>query len=75
MATIYTPTGLLVYLAGVLPCIMSQYRLCPMRNNAMKIRCLKILLTLPAPCISESCTENKLEFLFSHFFVVPQKVL
>ena len=30
-------------------------------------------LTLPAPCILEN--KNKLNFLFSHFFVVPQKVL
>ena len=33
-------------------------------------------LTLPAPCISESCIKMKidLKFYFSHFFVVPQKV-
>ena len=30
-------------------------------------------LTFPAPCISEN--KNKFNFLFSHFFVVPQKVL
>ena len=30
-----------------------------------------ILLTILAPCISESCIQIKL----SHFFVVPQKVL
>ena len=28
-----------------------------------------------APCISESYIKLKLKFLFSHFFVVPQKVL
>ena len=44
------------------------------------------LLTLPVPCISESCIEVKIKFffslfshffhsLFSHFFVVPQKFL
>ena len=35
------------------------------------------LLTLNVPCISESCIEVKikLSFLFSHFFVVGQKVL
>ena len=32
-------------------------------------------LTLPVPCISESCIEIKIKFLFSHFFVVSQKVL
>ena len=34
-------------------------------------------LTLPVPYISESCIEIKitLNFLFSHFFVVPEKVL
>ena len=34
-------------------------------------------LTLNVPCISESYIEIKikLKFLFSHFFVVPQKVL
>ena len=30
-------------------------------------------LTLNVPCISESCIETKVKFLFSHFFVVPQK--
>ena len=30
-------------------------------------------LTLNVPCISESCIEIKVKFLFSHFFVVPQK--
>ena len=32
---------------------------------------------LPVPRISESCIEIKIKFLFlfSHFFVVPQKVL
>ena len=35
-----------------------------------------LLLTLNDPCISESCIEKKkVKFLFSHFFVVPQKVL
>ena len=35
------------------------------------------VLTLPVPYISESCIEikMKLKFLFSHFFVLPQKVL
>ena len=33
------------------------------------------MLTLDIPCISESCIEIKIKFLFSHFFVVPQKVL
>ena len=34
-------------------------------------------LTLNVPCISESYIEIKikLKFLFSHFFLVPQKVL
>ena len=31
-------------------------------------------LTFPVLCISQSCVEIKLEFLFSHFFVVPEKV-
>ena len=31
------------------------------------------LTTLNNPCISESCIEVKSKFLFSHFFVVPQK--
>ena len=35
----------------------------------------KFLLTLPAPCITESYIQVKIKFLFSHFFVVPQKVL
>ena len=35
-----------------------------------------LLLTLNDPCISENCIEKKkVKFLFSHFFVVPQKVL
>ena len=33
-------------------------------------------LTLKDPSISENCMEIKIELnLFSHFFVVPQKVL
>ena len=33
------------------------------------------MLTLNISCISESCIEMKIKFLFSHFFVVAQKVL
>ena len=33
------------------------------------------MLTLNMPCISESCIEMKIKFLFSHFFVVAQKAL
>ena len=36
--------------------------------------CLWINLTLPVLYISESCIEIKVKFLFSHFFVVLQKV-
>ena len=32
-------------------------------------------LTLNVPCISESCVEIKIKFLFWHFSVMPQKVL
>ena len=34
-----------------------------------------ILLTLPIPCISESCIKIKINwnFLFSHFYMVPPK--
>ena len=32
-------------------------------------------LTLNVPCISESCVEVKIKFLFWHFSVMPQKVL
>ena len=32
------------------------------------------MLTLPVQCISESCLEMKIK-LFSHFFVMPQRVL
>ena len=35
-------------------------------------------LTLPAPCISENCIKVKINlifFLFSHVFMMPQKVL
>ena len=35
---------------------------------------LKLSLTLPDPCISESGIKIKVKFLFSHLFVVPQKV-
>ena len=35
---------------------------------------LWINLTLPVLYISESCIEIKVKFLFSHFFVVLQKV-
>ena len=33
------------------------------------------VLTLPSPSISEICIkiQKELKFLFSHFFVVPQK--
>ena len=33
----------------------------------------KLILSLKNLFISESCTEIKVKFLFSHFFVVPQK--
>ena len=35
----------------------------------------KLILSLKNLFISESCTEIKVKFLLSHFFVVPQKVL
>ena len=43
-------------------------------DNRMTVR---LLLNLPVPCISEIYIEIqiKLNFLFSHFFVVPQTVL
>ena len=33
------------------------------------------ILILPTPCIPESYIKVKIRFLFSHYFVVPQKVL
>ena len=36
----------------------------------------KLLLTLPAPVpVPDEDQENQVKFLFSHFFVLPQKVL
>ena len=46
-----------------------------MVTNASFHICMTVQLTLPVPCISESCIEIKIKFLFSHFFEVPQKVL
>ena len=34
----------------------------------------KLFLELLIPCISESCIEVKVKFLFSHFFVVPSGI-
>ena len=33
------------------------------------------MLILPAPYISESCIKIEIKFLFSQFFVVPQKLI
>ena len=50
------------------PSMVSKYFNC---NDNLQ----KPILTLNVPCISESSIEITIKFLFSHFFVVPQKVL
>ena len=45
-------------------------------SRLFKISRLPVFLkSLPVPCISEGFIEIKIKFSFSHFFVVPEKVL
>ena len=62
----------------ILICLCYRLETIYLLGFSLNFESLRVILTFPVPCISESCIEIKIKLyssLFSHFFVVPQKVL